>query len=249
MPVPYDSFDYPSYWDKRSYENECEKFALLSLLKKVEKKESLVDIGGGFGRLATVYSPFFTSCVILEPSEKLIEIGREKLRNFQNVSLKKGSLPKLPLSSESFEVALMIRVVHHLDSPLSAFREANRILKKNGYFILEVANKIHFLERVKAYFRGDFSFINDLSPIDKRSQKSIEEKKIVFLNHHPKKIINDLEMAGFKVVNIFSVSNFRSQLLKKIIPEKLLLSLERKTQKPFAKYFFGPSIFFLAKKS
>lgn len=248
MPVPYDSFDYPLYWEKRSYENEAERFALLNLLEKIEKKESLIDIGGGFGRLAAFYSPLFTSCVILEPSEKLIGIGKEKLRNFQNVSFQKGSLPKLPFASGSFEVALMIRVVHHLDSPLPAFREVNRILKKDGYFILEAANKIHFLERVKVYFKGDSSFVNDLSPIDKRSRKSIEEKKIVFLNHHPKKIMEDLNTAGFSVAETLSVSNFRSQLLKKIIPEKLLLYLERKTQKPLAKYFFGPSIFFLAKK-
>jgi len=45
------------------------------------------------------------------------------------------------------------------------------------------------------------------------------------------------------------VSNFRSQFLKKIIPEKILLFMEDKLQKPFGKLFFGPSIFILAKKS
>lgn len=248
MSIPYDLFDYPNFWEKRRFEDKCEKIALQTLFKRIERKDSLLDVGGGYGRLATLYAHLFASCIVLEPSGKLIEIGREKFKDFQNLSFKKGSLPRLPFESSSFDVALMIRVVHHLAIPLLAFREVSRILKKDGYFILEFANKIHFLERVKAYLRGNFSFMNDLSPCEKRSRKSIEEKKIIFLNHHPKKVEEDLMMAGFVVVETLSVSNFRSQLLKKFIPESWLLYLESRAQRPLAKSFFGPSIFILAKK-
>jgi len=248
MSVPYDSFDYPLYWKKRTYENESEKIALWRLLKKIKKRDSLIDIGGGYGRLTSFCSPFFESCLVLEPSEKLIEIGKEKYKNLSNIYFKKGSLPRLPVNSESCDVAMMIRVIHHLPDSLSVFEEICRILKKDGYFILEFANKIHFKERLKALFKGNFSFAGDQTPVDRRSKKSIGENRIIFLNHHPKKIMNDLKMAGFEVIEILSVSNFRSSLLKKILPLRMLLFLEKKSQKSLSKIFFGPSIFFLARK-
>lgn len=248
MNVPYDSFDYPCFWETRHFEDKCEKIALKKLFRIADERGSIVDIGGGFGRLSTSYAHLFESCTILEPSEKLIEIGREKFKDLPNLSFKKGSLPHLPFESSSFDMALMIRVIHHLADPLPAFIEVNRILKKEGYFVLEVANKIHFLERIKAYLRGDFSFARDLSPREKRSRKSIEEKKIIFLNHHPRRIKEDLLKAGFVVIKTLSVSNFRSPFIKKIVPEKLLLNFEKRLQGPLGNFLFGPSIFILARK-
>jgi len=248
MSIPYDLFDYPSFWEKRSFEDKCERIALKHFLALVDKKSTLVDIGGGFGRLASVYTPLFESCTILEPSEKQIEVGK-KFNTSPNLSFKEGSLPRLPFSSNSFEVVLMVRVLHHFESSLPPIKEIKRILQPGGYLILEVANKIHMLARLRAFFRGDRSFFKNLEPVDRRSPRSIEKKKITFVDHHPKKVLSDLESSGFSILEVYSVSNFRSQFLKKIIPEKILLFMEDKLQKPFGKLFFGPSIFILAKKS
>lgn len=249
MSTPYDLFDYPDFWEKRSFEDKCERIVLGRFFELIDKKNTLVDIGGGFGRLAVVYAPLFASCTVLEPSAKEIEIGKERLKSFPNVSFKKGSLPSLPFPNSSFEVALMIRVLHHFENSEVPIRETERILQQNGYFILEVANKIHMLARLRAFLKGDRSFSGDLKPVDRRSQKSIEEKKITFMDHHPRKVLADLKSAGFSVLEIYSVSNFRNQTLKKIVPEKILLFLEEKLQKPLGSLFFGPSIFILAKKS
>lgn len=243
----YDSFDYPSYWSGREYENECEKIALLTFLKKIGKKSSLVDIGGGFGRLTSVYSTFFEKCLIVDPSEELLKIAKKNLKG-PKFSFQKGTLPNLSLPDNSFDVVLVIRLVHHLEDPFPSIKEINRILKANGFLILEMANKIHFLAVAKAFFSGNFSFIKDFSPLERRCPQSIAEGKITFLNHHPQKMIIDLKKAGFSVLQILSVSNFRYHLVKKIFPLKFLVFWEKIFQKPLAKFFFGPSIFFLAKK-
>lgn len=246
--APYDSFDYPAYWRDRKYEDESERLALRRLFKKIKNCGKIIDVGGGYGRLSSVYSPLFAECVIADQSESLLEIGREKYKKEKNLSFVKLSLPALCFDPLSFDAAVMIRVIHHLKDPTPSIKEINRILKKNGYFILEIANKIHFPARLKAVMTGNFSFSADFSPQEKSSSKSIKEKKITFINHHPKKIIRDLESFGFVIEEVLSVSNFRHPIFKKVVPFSILLFLERLLQKPLGKLFYGPSIFVLAKK-
>lgn len=249
MGVPYDSFDYPKYWQKRTYEDQCEKIALKNLLKKIKPEGKVIDIGGGFGRLVPTYASFFQDCLVIDPSQKLLRIGKDYWKNIKNVSFQKGSLPKIDLKDNFCNAVLLVRVIHHLKNPLPSLKEISRILQPKGFLILEMANKVHFRARIKAFFSGDFSLTKDLTPLERRSSESISSRKILFLNHHPKKIISDLEQTGFIIKEILSVSNFRHPLIKKLIPDSILLCLEKLCQKPLAKVFFGPSIFILAQKS
>jgi ubiquinone/menaquinone biosynthesis C-methylase UbiE len=248
MSAPYDSYDYQSYWHGREFEDKCERLCLEKIFSLVPQKGMIVDIGGGFGRLSTLYSKYFDQCLVIDPSEKLLVQGRKLAKNCSNVNFKKGCLPHLPLEKETVDVAIMIRVSHHLPDLSPSLIEVHRILKKDGYFVLEVANKIHFLARIKALFRGDFNFARNLEPVERRSKENIEEGLIAFSNHHPQKVINDLKEIGFCVKDIYSVSNFRSTLVKTIFPEKVLVALEGFLQKLFAGLFFGPSVFIVAQK-
>jgi len=248
MPAPYDLYDYFSYWENRSYEDKSERMALEHFLKRIIQKKSLVDIGGGFGRLGGLYGNQFGKCVVVDPSEKNLETGKRIYSKYLNIEFVQGLLPSLPFEKEQFEAALMVRVAHHVKDLTPSFVEIFRILTKDGCFILEFANKNHFLAVLKAFFMFNFKYLSDLSPVEKRSQESIKENKITFVNHHPKKIISALEKSGFEIIDMLSVSNFRNQTLKKIIPLALLLKFEKISQKPLSKIFFGPSIFILAKK-
>jgi len=248
--VPYDSYNYAQFWEKRNYEDQAEKIALKKLFQKIpsSKRNLIIDIGGGFGRLGEIYAPEFKKCFLVDPSEKLLNLAKKKLKNFKNIEFKKGSGEKLPFKENSFDVALIIRVIHHFQNPEKFFKETSRILKPQGFLILEFANKIHFLACLRAWSRGNLKFTKQLESIDQRSPKSIATETIPFLNHHPKFVINLLNKNGFEVISILSVSNFRHHFLKKVIPLPMLLFLESKIQKIAASFYFGPSIFILAKK-
>jgi len=248
MPAPYDSYNYLSYWEDRSFEDDCERIAIERFLEKIGRRKAIIDIGGGFGRLLSLYAPHFEKCVVADPSEKLLAISRKLNQGVKNVSFKKGTLPKLPFPKESFDVALLIRVSHHLPELLSSFKEINRLLRPKGFLVLEVANKIHFLARLRALLAGDFSFAKNLEPVERRSPESIKKRTIAFSNHHPQKVMDDLGLAGFEVKAVFSVSNFRSSFLKKIFPHCWLVNLEKRGQEPLGKLFFGPSVFILGQK-
>ena len=247
----YDDFDYQQYWVGREYEDQVEKIAIKKLLKKISQKGSIIDIGAGFGRLASAYACLFKRCLLIDPSKDLLNQAKLNLnlKGFKNLTFKVGTAEKLPVDSGSFDVALVVRVIHHLKDPEKTLAEIHRILRPRGFLILEFANKIHFRARIRALIEGNFSFAFDVKPQEQRTPESIKAGKIAFLNHHPKKIKQDLKRTGFEIVEILSVSNFRLPILKHLLPSPALLFLENLCQKPLAKISFGPSLFVLARKS
>jgi len=247
----YDRCDYRSYWHNRDYENKAEVIALKSFFKLIPnpQKKVLADIGAGFGRHTPLYQPLFKKAILIDPSQKLLQQAKKLLVDYPRLTFKQGQAEKIPLKNASCDVALLIRVIHHLPQVGPAFKEINRILKPGGFFLLEYANKIHLKARVKAALKGDFHFSQKKETIDRRSAGNRNSQSIAFLNYHPQVIAGELKRNGFKIIGKRSVSNFRSPLLKKIVPLKILLWGEKTTQTLLAPFNFGPSIFILARKN
>lgn len=238
------SFDYKKYWQERQYENRADQIALKQLLNIVPEKGSLIDIGAGFGRLTPVYASQFKKCVLLDPSEKMLIEAQKRFKK-KNLKFIKAYIEKLPFKEKSFDVAILIRTIHHLKNPSLALKEAARVLKPQGYFILEFANKLHFKAKIKALLRLDFNYFFNLEPL---KVGAIKNCHVPFLNFHPRYITNLLKKENFQIIKMLSVSNFRSPICKKILPLKLLLFLEKLAQRIYAPFCLGPSIFILAQK-
>lgn len=236
------SFNYKKYWQERQYEHFSEELVLKKFFSLIPKKESLIDIGGGFGRLTPFYTPLFKKCVLVDPSKRLLKAAKKLTKKYPNLKTIKGAALKLPFKNNLFDVALMVRTVHHLPSPDQSFKEVHQVLKPDGYFILEFANKLHFKAILKAIFTLNFYYLTDHTPVEK-------SEEIVFFNLHPQAIKSLLLKNGFQIIKAVSVSNFRSTFLKKILPLKILLFLENITQAIFPVYTSGPSVFILAQKT
>jgi ubiquinone/menaquinone biosynthesis C-methylase UbiE len=250
MPAHYDYYDYPSYWEGREYEHNSEVAALREMLDKIPKIRSLIDIGGGYGRLTPVYLYRAKKIVLCDPSAKLLKTARDKFGKNKNIHFVHSRLENLKkrFRANSFDVAVLIRVIHHLEDPNQALKVINKILKKRGYLIIEHANKGHFKAVITEMLKGNFTYPIDIFPKDIRCEKNIKKKTIPFINYHPDEIKKLLLENGFEIIERRSVSNFRSNFLKRILPFELLISIEKKSQKVLEKLNFGPSIFILARK-
>ena len=238
------SFNYQKYWRQRFYEDEAEKMALRRIFRLIHQKRSILDIGGGFGRLVPEYVARFQKCVLIDPSAKLLGQAKALCRQYHNLEIKKGWVERLPFENQSIEVVLLIRALHHLAEPERAVGEVYRILQPGGYLILEFANEFHVKNRLRALLRLDFNFFTRHTPEDLAHRKGTPP----FFNYHPNQIKTLLLAGGFEIMKTFSVSNFRNPLVKKIIPDKILLFGEKWLQAPLASVNFGPSIFVLARK-
>jgi len=241
----YDTFDYPSYWKGREYEHTSETLALNFFLEKIPKIKSLLEIGAGYGRLTPQYVFRAEKVILSDPSAKLLKIARNNfpLKKIKFIHSSIFNLPK-KIRKNSQDLIIMVRVLHHIDDLDNAFSIISNLLKKNGYLILEFPNKKHMKATIKEFFRGNFTFPLEIFP-----KELSKPKRIPFKNYHPDLILEKLKSNKLTPLEVRSVSNIRSPFLKKIIPQEILILIEKKLQKPLSKFFFGPSIFILAQKT
>ncbi|HET8709621.1 MAG TPA: class I SAM-dependent methyltransferase [Candidatus Saccharimonadales bacterium] len=236
--------NYLQYWDGRDYENAAEQIAIRRLLRG-KRFGTAVDVGGGYGRLCLLLEEYADKVTLAEPSQQQLDIAKDFLSGHPEIDRKLMQADNLQFKDGSIDLLTMIRVMHHLPDPTAEFNEIARVLSDNGLAIIEVANYAHFRNRLKHLARGTKI---PLKPVDIRSAENQRDDEIPFVNHNPKTIIRQFAHAGLRVECALSVSNLRSPALKKRVPHKVMLALEKSLQAPLSGMYFGPSIFFLVSK-
>lgn len=247
MPAAYDTYNYPSYWKSREYEHKAEELALNVLLEKIPKTDAVCEIGAGFGRLVPIYVPYAKRVIVSDPSARLLSAAQKRFSNETKIKFVQSTLTNLPshIRPGSLDLAILVRVLHHIENLEGAIDILCKLVKKDGFLILEFANKSHAKATLKEFLRGNITFPIDILP---KVVGSPKRRTLPFLNYHPDDIKGALASCDFKIIDKLSVSNIRSSFVKKFVPTRILLFIERFLQRPLATINFGPSIFILAKK-
>jgi ubiquinone/menaquinone biosynthesis C-methylase UbiE len=240
------SHNYLQYWEGRDYEHAAEEIAIRKLLKGKARFGTAVDIGGGYGRLCLLLKEFADKVTLAEPSQQQLDIAKDFLAGHPEVDRKLMQADDLKFDDGSIDLLTMIRVMHHLPDPSVEFSEIARVLSKDGYAIVEVANYLHMRNRLKHLARRERM---PVKPVDIRSDANKRDEEIAFVNHNPYTVVRQLEHAGLEVESTLSVSNLRSVRLKQLLPRGVMLGAERVLQRPLAGVYFGPSVFFLVRKA
>ncbi len=110
----------------------------LFLLKYIKKNEKLLDLGCGNGRLYKMVKDLGVLYTGIDLSEDLVKKAQE---SFPGINFITGSALDLPFDDNSFDKVISIAVLHHIPSlelRKRFFKEAYRVLKKDGQLILTV---------------------------------------------------------------------------------------------------------------
>ena len=119
------------------------KQLIYSMKPKSNKK--LIDVGCGTGDIAELFlkaTDGKSKVHCIDPNRKMIEFGKEKLKNFKDISWKIGKAEKLPFADSHFDyyvISFGLRNAKNLNKTLS---EAFRVLKKGGRFFCLEFSKI-----------------------------------------------------------------------------------------------------------
>jgi len=123
---------------------------------RVEPRGKMLDVPAGHGALATrlIDEGFDVACCDLYP----------QLFALDGVPIDGGDLDaKLPYQDGSFELAVCVEGLEHIQNPTNAVRELSRVLATEGVLIVSVPNIMNIEERLKWVIYGYTSHFKPLS--------------------------------------------------------------------------------------
>ena len=232
--IDYEDSDYQtSFWDEggREYEDQTEKIALKRLLP--DRGDLLLEIGAGAGRNTPRYRGF-KRVVLLDYSLTQLQQAQQNLGQSDQYIFVAGDVYRLPFINDLFDGATMIRTLHHMKNPLAAISQVQRVMSPDSPFLLEYANKQN-LKAILRYLLGR----QDWNPF------SVEAVEFADLNFdfHPRSIRTWLTEAGFNLERQLTLSHFRINFLKKIIPTGVLVFFDSIFQPTGQWWQLSPSVF------
>ncbi len=236
--IDYEDSDYQtSFWDDggREYEDQTEKIALKRLLP--DRGDLLLEIGAGAGRNTPRYRGF-KRVVLLDYSLTQLQQAQQNLGQSDQYIFVAGDVYRLPFINDLFDGATMIRTLHHMKDPLAAISQVQRVMSPDSPFLLEYANKQN-LKAILRYLLGR----QDWNPF------SVEAVEFADLNFdfHPRSIRTWLTEAGFNLERQLTLSHFRINFLKKIIPTGVLVFFDSIFQPTGQWWQLSPSVFTLSR--
>lgn len=218
------------FWEGqgRDYEDAVERRVLRRLLPVSGVR--LLEVGAGFGRITDEYR-MFRDVVLLDYSLEQLRYARRKYGDDGYIYVAADAY-RMPFQAGVFDAATMIRVIHHFENVPAVLGQIRKVLRDDGSFILEYANK----RNLKAMLRHLFS-LNAWNPY---TLDPIEFVELNF-NFHPEYMQRQVAELDFDLRRVVPVSWLRLGLLKSALPTGFLAGLDSFLQR--SGWTISPSIF------
>jgi len=150
-------------WDEIRSLHVPDKAVETALLKLVGKRpfQSMLDLGTGTGRLLEIFAPLYRRGVGIDMSREMLTVARANLdkAGISNAQVRLGDIYAPPVERDSFDLITIHQVLHYLDDPAAAIREAARLLRPSGRLVIVdfASHALEFLREEHAHMRLGFS--------------------------------------------------------------------------------------------
>jgi ArsR family transcriptional regulator len=134
-----------------------------AILKAVGQKSvrSLLDLGTGTGRMLQLLGPRAGRAVGLDASHAMLSVARANLEKagLNRAELRQGDVYAPPFARGTFDLVVVHQVLHYLDDPARALREAGKLLAPGGRILIVdfAPHGLEFLREAQAHRRLGFS--------------------------------------------------------------------------------------------
>ncbi|HEX2216452.1 MAG TPA: metalloregulator ArsR/SmtB family transcription factor [Xanthobacteraceae bacterium] len=99
---------------------------------------SLLDLGTGTGRLLELFGPHIERGLGIDLSPAMLASARVRLDSagLRHCTVRQGDIYDLSVPRDSFDVVILHQVLHYVDDPAGAIREAARVLRPSGRLLV-----------------------------------------------------------------------------------------------------------------
>jgi ubiquinone/menaquinone biosynthesis C-methylase UbiE len=99
---------------------------------------AVLDLGTGTGRMLELLAARASRAVGVDQSPQMLAVARARLEKagLRNVQLRQGDIYALPVERDFYDLVIIHQVMHYLDDPARALREAPRALRPSGRLLI-----------------------------------------------------------------------------------------------------------------
>lgn len=150
-------------WDKLRSLHVDEAQVEAAMLEMVgdTRIESILDLGTGTGRILELFSHLYDKGTGIDASRDMLSLARSRLdsASLSRVQTRQGDLYILPTQAGAFDLVTLHQVLHFLDDPAGAIREAAKALKPGGRLLIVdfAPHNLSFLQSDHQHRRLGFS--------------------------------------------------------------------------------------------
>ena len=130
-----------------------------------ERLDNVLDAGTGTGRMLELLAPHIGRGIGIDESHDMLAVARDRLAKAgaAHCQVRRGDVYRLPFADgnaqNGFDAVLFHQVLHFLDDPQAALREAIRVAKPGGRILIAdfAPHDLEFLRTEHAHRRLGFS--------------------------------------------------------------------------------------------
>lgn len=172
---------------------------LVKLIGKTNPK-MILDVATGTADLAIAETKLNPTKIIgVDISEKMLDVGREKIKSYPSIELQLGDSENLQFTENTFDAVSVSFGVRNFENVPAGLSEMRRVLKPSGkVFILEFSKPGNWLVQKLYYFYfcNVLPFVGKLVSKDARAYTYLPESVRMFPDGQ--KFVALMQEAGYK---------------------------------------------------
>ena len=143
-------------WDRIRTLHASEEQVEAALMSLVGDKPiyNILDLGTGTGRMLELLAPKAGRGVGVDQSAAMLSLARSRIdqAGLRNVALRQGDIYAPPVERNGYDLVIIHQVLHFLDDPARALKEAARALSPGGRLVVA-----DFDAHTQEFLRSDFA--------------------------------------------------------------------------------------------
>ena len=195
------SFDQSNLSDKELINNFNQYFSVFPL-QELDSNKVGFDLGCGSGRWAKLIAPKVKRLNCIEPSIDAINVAKENLNGFSNVIFYNNNFQNTKIDENSQDFGYCLGVLHHTNDINEGLNFCNKILKKNGSFLIYL---YYNLDNRPIYYKIIWKLSNFLrfiiSNLPFKLKKFLTDLIATFVYFPLVLTVRILETIGIKTIN------------------------------------------------